>query len=186
MRKVFGGLLAVVAVATLAGCGRETTPQLDDAAGVTTTSTTVAGGGRLHTSYVSSPYEERGNCQCYFRVDAPSDAVVATHTPQEVIDATRSERSDKYAATAWFGVFAGNVPNPNAPDGRLTGVHWVTDVPVWLIITHDTERVTYGKGGPPVPGKTTYDVAVFADADLSKPFNGFTSTTGDGDEPALS
>jgi hypothetical protein len=55
------------------------------------------------------------------------------------------------SARFYFGLYTGNEPNPNAPDGTLTGVHPVTDVPAWLAFIDDQTFPASG-GAAPVHG----------------------------------
>jgi hypothetical protein len=61
----------------------------------------------------------------------------------------------------------------------LTGGHWVTDVPAWLVIVHDLSFVP-SMSNTPVAG---YALAVFQDADPTKTITGIDETGGA--EPVL-
>lgn len=177
--------LAALMLVVLAGCAGDDARVESSTQGTTTT--VDLGGGRLHTPFFSGAYGERGSCLCDLKVEPGGDDITPAHTKERALDEImrldkNGWRAEGLQATVWFGIFAGNEMNPSAPDGRLTGVHWVTDVPAWLLIVHDTKRVSYGKGGPPTDDYT-FDWAVFSDSDLSHPINAITSTGGE--EPVL-
>jgi hypothetical protein len=77
---------------------------------------------------------------------------------------------------AFFGFFTGNAPNPNAPDGTLTGTHPIGPVPAWLFLVEGLTLEPGGAGsvsagpgptptGPPTTAATGqgYAIAVLSD-----------------------
>jgi hypothetical protein len=60
-------------------------------------------------------------------------------------------------ARYFFGLFSGNEPNPNASDGRLTGVHRVDAVPAWLVVIDDQTFMPSGPASPPGEPRPTVE-----------------------------
>lgn len=91
--------------------------------------------------------------------------------PRMTIDAATAEgathgQSSGTATTVYFGLFSGSQPNPNAPDGTLTGVHQVAGIPAWMVIV---DGVVMGPVGGPgqraVADAPAQTLRVIADAD---------------------
>lgn len=64
-------------------------------------------------------------------------------------DAGRMTKQPNTTTTLRFGLFSGNAPNPNAPDGRLTGSHPIGPLPGWIALVDGVEMLSSGGGVPP-------------------------------------
>jgi hypothetical protein len=148
------GLLAAFATV---GCGRaepvreaaEPTTSI-----VTTTSTTTPYDGRLHVPFQTAEYAEGSASMGSWKIDVAPAEVQPKMTADQVVtrfqagDFGRSFKREAGTFRAYFGVFHGNAPNPNAPDGRLTGTHPIGGVAAWLILV---EGISGAPSGPALP-----------------------------------
>jgi len=176
MRRTVLGL-ALIALA-VAGCGK-TNPEPRAAPHATTT--TVSYDGRLHRTYKTAEYDASSTSMGSWRMDpAPADQTL-TATPAQILTALTTRDSFKVwmaegkTARIWFGLFSGNAPNPNAPDGRLTGSHRIEAVPSWLVVVDDIRSVG-SQSNEPVTG---YALTVVADAADAAPIAGLEISGGE-------
>jgi hypothetical protein len=146
---------SLVLVVSLGACGKTVVEHASVPPETSTTTTTTPYDGRLHVAVVPESYAEDSDALSSWRMDpAPAD-MQSTLTLDEV--RTSFEKSDfgrNQQPRYYFGLFTGNEPNPNAPDGRLTGVHRVENVPAWLVMIDNREIPLYGShdNAPPEHG----------------------------------
>jgi hypothetical protein len=106
----------------------------------TTTNTQAPADGRLRQPYVTPSYQPGSGALASFRVDpAPSSVQPSLSDAQvlaafDVSDAAPRPSGSDYVTIVRFGLFSGNVSNPPAPDGNLTGSHPVEGEPAWLVV----------------------------------------------------
>ena len=183
-------VLALVLGASLAACGKTTVEHASVPAEETTT--TVPYDGRLHVAVVPESYAVDSEAMASWRMDpAPAELRAALSVDEVRAAFEHSDFGRGTDARYYFGLFTGNQPNPNAPDGTLTGVHPVADVPAWLVVIDDLEMFPSGGGyapghTPPTPQQPVQGWAwtQLRDASGAPTLTGF-EETGGGEPPPI-
>jgi hypothetical protein len=168
-------LLLVLAVApvVLPACGDPASTAVPRRASTTAVAETTTSAnpkpddGRLHRLYATAEYQPGSPSMGSWRMDpAPADA--RPHLSQsEALALFRASDGGRFAGGSntivRFGLFTGNAPNPNTPDGHLTGSHPIGAVPAWIIVVEGLELMPSGGAGTPgSPPRTQTTVAGYA------------------------
>lgn len=107
--------------------------------------------GRLRQSYVTPSYQPGSGALASFRVDPAPSSIQPRLSEAQVLaafdasDAAPRPYGSDYVTIVRFGLFSGNVSDPPAPDGTLTGSHPVEGEPAWLVVF---DGIRLREGGP--------------------------------------
>lgn len=121
-----------------------------DAAKVPTQTSDASADGRLRRSYLAPGYRSDSGALGNFRVDPAPDTLVPQSTEADVLRAFKASEAGSIGSQpgtttiARFGLFTGNVANPPASDGRLTGTHPVEGQPAWIILVDGVKFMRSG------------------------------------------
>jgi hypothetical protein len=139
----------LIGLLLLTACGR-TTVEYASVPSDTATTTTVPYDGRLHVAVVPDTYSADSACMCSWRMDpAPAERQPELTLAEVRASFEQSDFGRGQHPRYYFGLYSGSVPNPNAPDGRLTGMHNEDDIPAWLVVLDDQTFMPSGGGAAP-------------------------------------
>lgn len=106
--------------------------------------------GRLRRSYLTPGYRSDSGALGNFRFDPAPDTLASQSTEADVLRAFKASEAGSIGSQpgtttiARFGLFTGNVANPPASDGRLTGAHPVEGQPAWIILVDGVKFMRSG------------------------------------------